>query len=255
MPEPQTSQQKRVEARVNELADSVGKKLGMNRRRFLATSGGMAASFIAMNEVFGHFFNVDPIEMFEPAAYAQASTPRDLFVFDDQLHMVRGNLSGTSGPPRDRNPGGPLRAIAQGPSSIAAGIRTNPHNPGNLRDENGDVWGVWNPALVGLPNNAQCFQIVQFVKDVFLDSQVTVGLLSNVTASLVNEGQQALRLPGEPAIHAARSAADATRAEMLTAAQTAAARNFINEISGSTRMLAHGMSTTFPTPPRWTTIR
>ena len=29
--------------------------------------------------------------------------------------------------------------------------------------------------------------------------------------------------------------------EILTAAQTAAARNFINEISGSTRMFAHGL--------------
>jgi len=34
---------------------------------------------------------------------------------------------------------------------------------------------------------------------------------------------------------------EAMRGEMLTAAQTAAARDFINEVSGSTRMLAHGM--------------
>src|SRR5258707_14044902 len=31
------------------------------------------------------------------------------------------------------------------------------------------------------------------------------------------------------------------RGEILTAAQTAAARNFVNEISGSTRMMAHGL--------------
>jgi hypothetical protein len=239
MPAPQTKQQKNVEARIQELSALAGRKLGLDRRRFLRTTGGMAAAFLAMNEVYGRFFNVDTIEMFEPAAYAEAATPRDLFVFDDQLHMVRGNLSGFGGSPRDRNPGGPLRALAQGPT--ASGYKTNPHNPGNLRDENGDVWGVWNPALVGLPNLSSNFQIVQFIKDVFLDSQVTVGLLSNVTASLVNEGQQDLRKPGEPLLHAARSAAEATRAEMLTAAQTAAARNFVNEISGSTRMLAHGL--------------
>ena len=239
MPAPQTRQQKNVEARIQELSENASRKLGMDRRRFLRSTGGMAAAFLAMNEVYGRFFNVDPIEMFEPAAYAQAGTPRDLFVFDDQLHMVRGNLSGGGGPPRDRNPGAPLRALAQGPS--AGGYRTNPHNPGGLPDENGDRWGVWNPALVGLPNLSSNFQIVQFIKDVFLDSQVTVGLLSNVTASLVNEGQQAIRLPGEPLIHSARNTAEAARAEMLTAAQTAAARNFVNDISGSTRMLAHGL--------------
>src|SRR5690242_12368217 len=91
MPVPQTRQQKQVEARIAELADSASTKLGVDRRRFLASSGGMAAALIAMNEVFGHFFNVDPIEMFEPAAYAESGTPRNLFVFDDQLHMVRGS--------------------------------------------------------------------------------------------------------------------------------------------------------------------
>jgi hypothetical protein len=40
---------------------------------------------------------------------------------------------------------------------------------------------------------------------------------------------------------APRNAQEAQQGEVLTAAQTAAARNFINEISGSTRMLCHGM--------------
>src|SRR5438552_5668091 len=108
MPAPQTDQQKQVEARLGELADSASKKLGMDRRKFLASTGGMAAAFLAMNEVFGHFFHVDPIEMFEPTAYAQSGTPRDLFVFDDQLHMVRGSRGAA---------GMALRALAQGPSA------------------------------------------------------------------------------------------------------------------------------------------
>ena len=66
MPVPQTKKQKQMEERIKELAESASKTLGISRRRFLATSGGMAASFLAMNEVFGRFFNVDPIEMFEP---------------------------------------------------------------------------------------------------------------------------------------------------------------------------------------------
>ncbi len=56
--------------------------------------------------------------------------------------------------------------------------------------------------------------------------------MSNVTASGVQiEGQR--RAPG--------NAQEAQLGEVLTAGQTAAARNFVNEISGSTRMLCHGL--------------
>jgi uncharacterized protein len=220
MPAPQTEKQKQVEARVRELSEVASKKLGIDRRRFLASTGGMAAAFIAMNDVFGRFFDVDPIEMFEPAAYAQAGTPRDLFVFDDQLHVVRGTQAGA---------GMALRALAQGPT---AGGR-HPMNPQNLPDEHGIPWAPWNPALVGLPNRPENFLITQFIKDVYLDSQVTIGLLSNVTASVINLDNQPRRPP--------RNVQEALSGEILTAAQTAAARNFVNEISGSTRMLAHGL--------------
>src|SRR5438270_12115931 len=87
MPVPQTDQQKRVEARLAELADTASQKLGIDRRQFLRGSGGMAAALLAMNDVFGQFFNVSPIELYEPAAFAQAAPPKDLFIFDDQLHL------------------------------------------------------------------------------------------------------------------------------------------------------------------------
>ena len=189
MPVPQTEQQKRVEARVEEL--------GISRRKFLGSSGGMAATLLAMNEVFGRFFNVSLVEMFEPAAFAQAAPPRDLFVFDDQLHFVRGSQASPAG----------LRAIAQGPSSAPA-VKSNPFNRGGQRDERGESWGVWNPALIGLPIDAGCAHITQFIKDVYLDSQVAIGLLSNVTASGVQiEGQR----------RAPRNAQEAQLGEVLTA--------------------------------------
>src|SRR5437867_744058 len=222
MPVPQTEQQMRVEARVKVLAEEASRKLGISRRKFLHSSGGMAATLVAMNEVFGRFFNVSLIEMFEPAAYAAAAPPRDLFVFDDQLHFVRGSKPSPAG----------LRAIAQGPSS-APTLKSNPFNPRGQSDELGQVWSVWNPALVGLPIDPGYAHITQFIKDVYLDSQVTIGLLSNVTASLVQIEGEKTRAP--------RNAQEAQRGEILTAAQTAAARNFINEISGSTRMLCHGL--------------
>src|SRR5512143_3715815 len=65
MPFPQTEKQRRVEARIKELADSASRRLGMSRRKFLATTGGTAAAFLAMNEVFGRFFKVSPIELLE----------------------------------------------------------------------------------------------------------------------------------------------------------------------------------------------
>jgi hypothetical protein len=70
MPLPQTEQQKRVEMRVRQLAEGARQQLGLSRRGFLASVGGMAASFIAMNEVFGPYFKVDPLEMLVPEAYA-----------------------------------------------------------------------------------------------------------------------------------------------------------------------------------------
>lgn len=219
-PLPQSGNQKRVEARVNELANAAARKLGISRRAFLAGSGGMAASFLAMNEVYGPFFNIDPLGLLVPEAWAQSGPPRDLFVFDDQLHMVRGSRYDAAAP---------LRALAQGPT--ATGFSSNPLNPRGLRDEQGDAWGVWNRALVGLPNSPENFLITQFIKDVYLDSQVTVGLLSNVPAGVVD-------LPGA---RAPRNIAEAQQGEILTAAQTAAARDFVNEVSGSKRMLAHAL--------------
>src|SRR5215813_6636257 len=63
MPVSQSKKQKQVEERIKQLSEAASKKLGIDRRRFLASTGGMAAAFLAMNEVFGHFFNVQPIEM------------------------------------------------------------------------------------------------------------------------------------------------------------------------------------------------
>src|SRR6202171_4316917 len=88
LPKPQSEKQKQVEARIKELADAASKKLGVSRREFLASSGGMAASLMAMNDVYGKFFNVDKEEMFDENAGDGNRPPKDLFVVDDQLHFV-----------------------------------------------------------------------------------------------------------------------------------------------------------------------
>ena len=59
LPPSQSATQRRVEERINELADLNGRRLGLSRRQFMRTSCGMAAAFLAMNEIYGPVFRVE----------------------------------------------------------------------------------------------------------------------------------------------------------------------------------------------------
>jgi len=88
-PMPQTKQQKQVEERIKELADTHGKKQGLDRRRFLSSAAGLAAGFVAMNEVFGPVFSVSDAEAADSdMAEERAKHLAGQFIFDDQTHMV-----------------------------------------------------------------------------------------------------------------------------------------------------------------------
>src|SRR6267378_4217328 len=220
----QTLQQRQVEVRIAELAGEASKRLGMSRRRFLASSGGMAAAFLAMNEVFGRFFDVNPLELMGPA-HAAAGVPGDLFVFDDQLHMICESFSGPLA----------LRAMSQGagPAASAAGFDKNPFNAEGLPDELGRPWSAWNPSLGHTPISGANFHLVKFIKDVYLDSQVAVAVLSNAPLGLFEPPDS-----GKPRIP--RNVDESLSAMNLTGFQTAAVRDWVNHIAGSTRLLAHG---------------
>ena len=47
-PDPQNERQREVEARLLAMADDLGGKQGLDRRRFFQSAAGMAASFVAM---------------------------------------------------------------------------------------------------------------------------------------------------------------------------------------------------------------
>ena len=81
-----TKEQQAVEHRLLELGAGCTHRLGIDRRRFLRTTCGMAAAFAAMNSVFGHFFTVDAAELLEPAAAKEKKA--DYFIFDVQTHHV-----------------------------------------------------------------------------------------------------------------------------------------------------------------------
>jgi len=239
MPFPQTQKQKQVEERVKELADHAAKKLGVTRRRFLESSGGMAASFIAMNQVFGkRFFNVNAEEMFDDDAREEHAPPKDLFVFDDQTHIVRSSTNGPNG----------LRALAQGPGSVstAGGFTANPFNgkggnPAGV-DELGSPWTDWNPAQLGPdspPNSgppttvAGEFHLGQYVNRMYLQAQTSVSIVSNANIALFTP-------PGGGTPGPATNIHDSLVSEILTGWQTGQCRDYINQLAGSTRALAHG---------------
>lgn len=237
MPYPQTEQQKHVEYRVRELADEAAKRLGQSRRQFLMGTGGLAAAFIAMNEVHGKTFKITTEEMYEPAAYAQNGLPKDLFIFDDQTHIVRTSMNTPQG----------LRALAQGPgpASTAAGYTSNPFNGtgGNALgpDEFGNPWPDWNPAQLhpAYPPNPGAattalgeFHLGEYINRMYLESQVSTSIISNANLALFTP-------PGGTVPGPATTIAESLVSEILTGWQTTQCRDFINNLAGSRRAYAH----------------
>jgi predicted TIM-barrel fold metal-dependent hydrolase len=145
-PLPQTPDQRRVEGRLTEFADATARRLGLDRRQFLRSSCGMAAAFVAMNEVFGPLFKVDPAEAKEPdAAAARASSLSRQFIFDDQLHFVRDDYDFAG-----------IMELAQ-----YAAVNWNPE----MKKE---------PVGMGLER----YKFANFLKEIYFDSDTTIGLLS-----------------------------------------------------------------------------
>jgi predicted TIM-barrel fold metal-dependent hydrolase len=94
LPPSQSATQKRVEHRINELADVNGKRLGLSRRQFMRTGCGMAAAFLAMNEIYGTVYQVEAAESQDPElTLARAQSLGGQFIFDVQTHFVRDDFN------------------------------------------------------------------------------------------------------------------------------------------------------------------
>ena len=89
-PEPQTARQREVEARLKDMGDRLARRQGMSRRRFFQTASGMAAAFLAMNQVYGELFAVSEAEAATPEmADQRAVSLQGQDVFDAHTHFLR----------------------------------------------------------------------------------------------------------------------------------------------------------------------
>jgi uncharacterized protein len=153
-PLPQTAAQREVEDRILTAAGRLAPKLGLSRRAFLRTSGGMAASLLAMNAVFGRFFNVSEVEAAEPAA-AQEGAGSPFFIFDVQLHYV-GTAYDPTNAEADRK-----GAVSKG---ALLGLRKRSQR--------------MNPKLASDSGTLADLAWQNMIKEVFLDSETAIGLIS-----------------------------------------------------------------------------
>ena len=144
LPPPQSETQKRVEQRILELSDVNGKRLGLSRRQFMQTGCGMAAAFLAMNEIYGSpVFQVDAAEAREPELIqARSQSLAGQFVFDVQTHFVRDDFEHKE-----------LLGLAK-----------------FAQDH-------WNPNLADVSSLVR-YKFQNYVKEIYYDSDTNIALLS-----------------------------------------------------------------------------
>ena len=193
-PLPQTAAQRRVEQTILAEAARLAPRLGLGRRDFLRGSGGMAVSLLAMNAVFGRFWDVQPAEAADPAAFKERSGD-PFFIFDVQLHYV-----GAGYDPQNEE------ASRRGAVSKGAllGLRQ-----GSRR---------LNPKLASDRGTMADLAWANMVKEVFLDSETDIGLISTPPGPYPQEAV----VPPKEMTHI---------------------RDEINRVTQSRRMLAHGLIT------------
>ena len=195
-PIPQTRQQSRVERVAVELMERVVTCTGVTRREFLNATAGMAAALLAVNTVFGKFFNIGDIELFETTAFAeQQGVP--YFIFDVQTHYVGSGYDLTDAEEHRKG-----AVSKQALLSLRRAIRES---------------GL-NPKLAGDRGTIDDLSWRNFVKEVFLDSETAIGLISTPPGPYPQEA-------------------------VVPPTEMAHIRDEINRLAGSQRMLAHGLAT------------
>ncbi|MDH3503023.1 MAG: amidohydrolase [Nitrospirota bacterium] len=185
IPPAQTAKQAQVEWLIHRTSKQLSSTLGINRREFLKTTGGMALGFLAMNQVFGQFFDVLDVEAAEPQA-VQALKGDIPFIFDVQTHYVSSSFN---------QPGWKEGLL---------GLRRRAREMG------------LNPKLAGDTGTMADLSWENYIKEVFLDSDTSLGLISTPPGPYPWEAV----VPPKEMTHI---------------------RDEINRLTTSQRMLAHGL--------------
>ena len=150
-PAPQTKEQREVETRLLAFADEEGGKRGMSRRRFFQTASGMAASFLAMNEVYGSLFSVSAAEAAtHEMAEERAASLRDQFIMDMHTHFLRDD------------------------TRLAGFV--------NMRKAVGQAG--WNPSLSPETQTLEDLKYDNYLKEIFLDSDTKIALISSAPSEV-----------------------------------------------------------------------
>jgi predicted TIM-barrel fold metal-dependent hydrolase len=149
-----------------------------------------------MNGVFGRFFEIGEVELFEPSAFAEQRVD-PYFIFDVQNHYVSAEYDPADAESRRKGAVSKQALIA-----LRRRVRET---------------GV-NPALSGDRGTIDDLSWQNFVKEVFLDSETSIGLISTPPGPY----PQAAVVPPKEMAHI---------------------RDEINRLAGSRRMLAHGLAT------------
>lgn len=196
LPTPQTARQVEVETLALRLAEAASERLNVTRRDFLRRSGGMAAVFLAMNSVFGKVFDVLDVELVDTAAAAERCGD-PFFIFDVQTHYVSTHYDPTNAES--------TREGAVTKDGLLA-LRRRIREAG------------WNPALARDTGTMKDLAWETFIKEVFLDSDTTIGLISTPPGPYPQEA-------------------------VVPPKEMAHIRDEVNRVAGSQRMLAHGLAT------------
>jgi hypothetical protein len=178
-----TKEQARLNKMIGEMGDDHAKKHGMTRGQFLRTSCGLAMIFLAVNRVHGPLFSVEAAEVTDRgAAEERKRSLAKQFIFDAQLHFVKDDY----------------------PWSGILGLRERARR--------------WNPDLRNEEITLDRIKFENFFKEVFLDSQTTIGLLSSAPA-------------------------DDPKKWFVTNDQISRARQIVNDRLGARRLLGHAVFT------------
>jgi len=150
-PAPQTREQAQVEARLLAMGDELGKHQGLSRRRFFQTASGMAAAFVAMNQVYGGLFDVTSAEAQVPEqAASRAAGLSDQFIMDMHTHFLRDDTRLTG-------------FVAMRESVGRSG---------------------WNADLAGKPQTIEDLKFANYRKELFFDSDTKIGLISSAPSEI-----------------------------------------------------------------------